>query len=63
MINLTLSVDQTITLTLNPQSFSGKIGRIKTITWKVLSGDSTIEPSADGLTAIITASSKPGVNS
>lgn len=61
MINLTLTVNQTITLTMNPQSFSGKVGRVKTITWKVISGESTIKPSVDGMTAIITASSTPGV--
>jgi hypothetical protein len=61
MINLTLSVNQTIALTLNPQSFSGKIGSIQNVSWKTISGKSTIQPSPDGLTAIITASPKPGV--
>ena len=61
MITLTLVVNQKVTLTINPQSFSGKQGQIKNISWKLVSGDSTLEPSADGTTAIITASSKPRV--
>ena len=61
MITLTLSVNQTITLTLNPQSFAGNIGRIKGITWKTISGNSTVVPSEDGMTAVITANSTPGV--
>ena len=61
MINLTLSVNQTITLTLNPTDFAGNVGRIKSINWTTISGNSTIIPSDNGMTAVITAAANPGV--
>lgn len=61
MITLTLSVNQTITLALNPQSFDGKPGQIKAITWETISGNSTVTPANNGMTALITAASTPGL--
>lgn len=55
MIKLTLKVNEKVLVTLHPQTFAGITSEVKDVTWKVLSGNSTVTPSSDGLSAVIVA--------
>lgn len=60
MITLTLAVNQKVTVNINPRSFAGYKSNVKNAVWSVESGNSTVVPSSDGFSAVLTASDKPG---
>lgn len=60
---LTITNEQKILVTLNPTTEAGNAGSIDGIpTWELVSGDATIEPSADGLSCYL-ISGEADVNS
>jgi hypothetical protein len=62
MINLTLVVNEKVLLTIHPHNFAGATSEVKDATWTVLSGSSTVTPSADGMSAVIAAPSSVGTS-
>lgn len=60
---LTITNEQKILVTLNPTTAAGNPATVDgTPTWSVVSGDATIEPSADGLSCYL-ISGEANVNS
>lgn len=58
---LKITNEQLIPVTLTPKTDSGKPAKLDGIpTWTVLSGESTVTVSADGLSATLTSSDNPG---
>ena len=55
MIKLTLAVTEKILVTLHPSNFVGVTSEVQNVTWTVLNGNSTVTPSADGMSAVIVA--------
>jgi hypothetical protein len=62
MINLTLAVNEKVLVTVHPRNFAGIASQVKDVTWVVLSGSSTVTPSADGMSAVIVAAQSKGVS-
>lgn len=61
-LDITLTNEQQVTVTLAPKTSTGKVAILDGApTWEVLSGDSTVTPSTDGLSAVIRSSDTPGV--
>lgn len=61
MIDITITDEQKITVTLNPVTEKGKPVRLDGApTWSVISGDSTVVAAEGGLSATLTSSDTPG---
>lgn len=60
MLNITLTVKEKVTATIDPVNFVGKRKPVEKTVWKVLSGDCVVIPAEDGLSAEIEASDSPG---
>lgn len=61
MLAITITNSQKVTVTLKPTTLSGKPAKVDGApTWAVQSGDSTVEASADGLSASLVSSDTPG---
>jgi hypothetical protein len=61
MLKITLTVKEKAVAEIHPLSYSGKDRKVEKTSWKVVSGDSTIIPAEDGLSAEIVSSDTPGV--
>jgi hypothetical protein len=55
MIKLTLEIGEKVLVTLHPSNFVGVTSEVQNVTWTVLNGNSTVTPSADGMSAVIVA--------
>src|SRR5678816_1653915 len=56
-----LTNEQQVTVTLNPKTDGGRVAKLDGApTWEVVSGNSTVTPGADGLSALIVSSDDPG---
>lgn len=61
MLELTITNEQKIAVTINPLSPAGKPAKLDGApTWEVQSGESTVNPSLDGLTGTLISSDSPG---
>lgn len=61
MTEIGLTNEQKVNVTLNPVTLKGKPAKLDGVpTWTVVSGDSTVEPAADGLSAELISSDTPG---
>jgi len=60
MLNITLTVKEKVTATIDPVNFVGKKRPVEKTIWKVLSGDCIVNPSEDGLSAEIISPETPG---
>lgn len=60
-VQTTLTNEQKITATLNITTDSGKLAKVDGVpTWEVISGNSTVEVAADGMSATLISSDDPG---
>ncbi len=56
-----LTNEQKVTVTLTPKTDAGKTAKLDgKPTWEVIDGNSTVAPSEDGLSAVITSADDPG---
>jgi hypothetical protein len=62
MIKLTLTVAEKVLVTLHPSNFVGVTSEVQNVTWIVLNGNSTVTPSADGMSAVIVAAPQQEVS-
>lgn len=62
MIETTITNEQKVSLTLTPKTATGKPAKVQdgSLKWSVISGDSTVEPAGDGLSAFLVSSDTPG---
>lgn len=61
MIEVTITNEEKVNITLNPKTVAGKVAKLDGApVWSVVSGDSTVVPSADGLSADLVSSDTPG---
>lgn len=61
MLELTITNEQKIPVELKPITATGKPAKLDgTPQWSVISGNSTVEPAADGLSAFLVSSDDPG---
>lgn len=61
MIEITVTNEQKVKVTLKPVTATGKPARLDGApTWEVVSGDSTVTVSSDGLSADLISSDTPG---
>lgn len=61
MVEITLTNEEKVTVTLAPVTTTGKPASLDGVpTWTVVSGDSTVVPAADGLSAELVSSDTPG---
>ena len=59
-MDITLQVDQKQNFTLAPKDANGEARELTNLSWSVLSGDATVTPAADGLSADVIPSDTPG---
>lgn len=60
-LDITITNEQKVTVTLKPVTATGKPAPLDGVpTWTVQSGDSTVVPAADGLSASLVSSDTPG---
>lgn len=61
-VEVTITNEQKIKATLNPKTATGRPAQLEAgkTEWSVVSGDSTVSPSADGLSADLISSDTPG---
>ena len=58
---VSITNEQKVTVTLKPVTNAGKPAKLDGApTWTVVSGDSTVTPSADGLSASLVSADNPG---
>jgi hypothetical protein len=61
MIEVTITNEEKVKITLAPTTSTGKPAKVDGVpTWTVSSGDSTVVPEADGLSAYLVSSDTPG---
>ena len=61
MLEITITNEQQVKVTLNPVTETGKPAQVDGApTWTVQSGDATVTPAADGLSADLISSDTPG---
>lgn len=61
MIDVTINTDQKVAITLNPVTAKGKPAKLDGApTWSVVSGNATVSPAADGLSAELISADEPG---
>lgn len=61
MVDITITNEQKVQATLNPVTATGKPAQLDgKPTWSVVSGDSTLDVAADGLSAFLISSDTPG---
>jgi len=61
MLELSITNEQKIPVTLSPKTATGKPASLDGApTWEVITGNSTVVPSADGLSAELVSSDDPG---
>ncbi len=61
MVAITISNEQQVPVTLSPKTDTGKAAKLDgNPVWSVVSGDSTVVPAADGLSATLVSSDTPG---
>lgn len=61
MTEKTITNEQQIKATLNPSTATGKPATVDGVpTWEVITGNSTVQPAADGLSADLISSDDPG---
>src|SRR5882724_4156897 len=61
MVETTITNEQKVQVILNPKTDSGKVAKLDGIpVWSVVSGDSTVVPADDGLSAFLVSADVPG---
>lgn len=61
MLEVTITNEQQVKVTLNPVTATGKPARVDGApTWEVVTGNSTVQPADDGLSADLISSDDPG---
>ncbi len=61
MLETTVTNEQKVNVVLKPTTQSGKPAKLDGVpTWSVVSGDSTVVPAADGMSADLVSSDTPG---
>ena len=61
IMEIQLTNEQQVTVTLTPKTSAGKPATLDGVpTWEVITGESTVTASADGLSALIVSSDNPG---
>lgn len=61
MLEISITNEQKVKVTLTPVTAAGRPAKLDGVpTWQVSSGDSTVVPSADGLSADLISSDIPG---
>lgn len=61
MLGIKISNEQKVTVTLTPVTDTGKPAKLDGApVWSVISGDATVVPAADGLSASLVSSDTPG---
>lgn len=60
-LEIKITNEQKVTVTLTPKTDAGKPAKLDGApTWTIVSGDSTLVASADGLSAVLTSADDPG---
>lgn len=63
MISIALNNEQKVKITLAPKTAKGKPVEVDNPpAWSVVSGDATVEPEADGLSAFVISGESPGMS-
>ena len=61
MVEVTITNEQKVNVTLSPKTDTGKPAKLDGIpVWSVVTGDSTVVPAADGMSADLVSSDTPG---
>lgn len=61
MLEITITNEEKVKVTLHPVTASGKPASVDGVpTWEVVTGNSTVEPASDGLSADLISSDDPG---
>jgi hypothetical protein len=60
-MDISITNEQKVNVTLHPVTATGKPASIDGVpTWEIISGNSTVEPAADGLSAFLVSADDPG---
>lgn len=62
-LDITLTNEQQVTVTLKPVTATGKVATLDGVPeWSVVSGQATVIPAANGLSAVVRSSDDPGTS-